>query len=210
MAKSLCSGQRRAKGLVARFGVFAIFYLRLSVSVRTPVGAKSVDDLRSTGGLVGCRIVPRYGGRRRWGTGVSRMNERPGSSEFEKGRPVSTRIMAVSLAVAAFIAILATTGVSEERKPGATATASAPAGDLKTLTGTVETTNSRKQPRLVVGGAHYELFAADKADANVKDTLAAISKGEATGTYTVKGTVSDASGRASIQVVSIAKGEAGK
>ena len=118
---------------------------------------------------------------------------------------MNARIVIVGLLAVAFVAGMATTGVSEDSKPPTTA--SAPAGDLKTFTGTVETTMSRKQPRLVVGDTHYELFAADKADANVKDVLAAISKGEATGTYTVKGTVADAGERKTIKVVSIAKGE---
>jgi hypothetical protein len=74
--------------------------------------------------------------------------------------------------------------------------ASAPAAgtetsaNAQTLTGTVESTHSQKRPRLVVGDVHYELKAAETANASVKETLAKISSGEATGKYTVKGTVS--------------------
>lgn len=61
--------------------------------------------------------------------------------------------------------------------------------NAQTLTGTVESTHSQKRPRLVVGDVHYELKAAEKANASVKETLAKISSGEATGKYTVKGVV---------------------
>ena len=81
----------------------------------------------------------------------------------------------------------------------------AAAGGADTYTGAVEATMSQKRPRLVVGGTHYELKASDKADAGVKDTLAKISKGEATGKYTVKGAVSNIEGRTWLVVDSITK-----
>ena len=87
----------------------------------------------------------------------------------------------------------------------ATQPAAAAAGDAGTFTGTVEATMSQKRPRLVVGGVHYELKASDKAEAGVKDTLAKISKGEATGKYTVKGAVSTIEGRTWLVVDSITK-----
>ena len=98
-----------------------------------------------------------------------------------------------------------------QMKAAATAGAATPppaaaAGDAAgTFTGTVEATMSQKRPRLVVGGTHYELKASEKADAGVKDTLAKISKGEATGKYTVKGAASTTEGRATLVVDSITK-----
>jgi hypothetical protein len=62
----------------------------------------------------------------------------------------------------------------------------AAAGD--TFKGTVHATMTRKIPRLNVNGAEYDLSPAANAHASVKDTLAKISKGEATGRYVVKGT----------------------
>ena len=70
-------------------------------------------------------------------------------------------------------------------QPGAVA-----AGGGEAFTGTVESTNSQKRPRLVVGATHYELKPSDKADASVKQTLAKISSSEATGQYTVRGAAS--------------------
>jgi hypothetical protein len=67
-------------------------------------------------------------------------------------------------------------------QPGATA-----AGGGESFTGTVESTQTQKRPRLVVGGTHYELKPPEKADPSVKETLAKISSGQATGQYTVKG-----------------------
>jgi hypothetical protein len=88
---------------------------------------------------------------------------------------------------------------------GASATPPAAAGASGTYTGTVESTMSQKRPRLVVGAIHYELKPSDDAEAGVKDTLAKISKGEATGKYTVKGTVSTIEGRTWLIVDSITK-----
>jgi hypothetical protein len=65
-----------------------------------------------------------------------------------------------------------------------------PASTAETFKGTVHATISRKIPRLTVDGKEYDLSAAAVADASVKDTLAKISKGEATGRYVVKGTAS--------------------
>ena len=86
-----------------------------------------------------------------------------------------------------------------------TAAAAAAAGDAGTFTGTVDASTTQKRPRLAVGGTRYELKPSDKAEATVKDTLAKISKGEATGKYTVKGAVSTAEGRTWILVNSITK-----
>jgi len=52
-------------------------------------------------------------------------------------------------------------------QPGATA-----AGGGESFTGTVESTQTQKRPRLVVGGTHYELKPSEKADASVKETPA--------------------------------------
>jgi hypothetical protein len=94
-------------------------------------------------------------------------------------------------------------------KMKAAAVAAAPAapaaGGGETFTGTVESTQSQKRPRLVVDGTHYELKPSDKAAASVKDTLAKISKGEATGKHTVKGTASTIDGKSGILVDSITK-----
>ena len=74
----------------------------------------------------------------------------------------------------------------------------------------METTRTRKMPRLVVGDTHYELIAVDKAEASVKGVLEGISQGKITGTYTVVGVATAAADKkpASIKVASIAKTEA--
>jgi len=79
------------------------------------------------------------------------------------------------------------------------------AAPAKTFTGTVESTATHHRPRLVVEGTHYELKPSANADATVADTLAKISKGEATGRYVVKGTESPAADRPTLLVDSIVK-----
>jgi ABC-type Na+ efflux pump permease subunit len=74
-------------------------------------------------------------------------------------------------------------------QPAAAAPAAA-AGAGETFKGEVESTHTQKRPRLVVDGTHYELKPSGKAQASVKETLAKISKGEATGRYVVKGAAS--------------------
>jgi polyhydroxybutyrate depolymerase len=77
----------------------------------------------------------------------------------------------------------------------------------QSFTGTVESTKSQKRPRLVVGETHYELKAAEGADAGVQETLDKISKGEAVGQYLVKGTVTTTYGRPAIAVSSVTAAE---
>jgi hypothetical protein len=121
---------------------------------------------------------------------------------------MKVRILMVCV-VAVCVVLAASTVNSQEHRTATTATASAPA-EVQTLTGTVESTKTRKMPRLVVDEKRYELVAAEKADEKVKGVIEGISKGEVTGTYTVKGAVTPASpGKvASIKVVSIVKAEA--
>ena len=75
----------------------------------------------------------------------------------------------------------------------------------ESFTGTVSATMLRHQQRLSAGGVSYDLMLSDKADAAAKDIMDKIAKGEATGTYTVKGTKSTINGRDGILVDSITK-----
>ena len=77
---------------------------------------------------------------------------------------------------------------SAASQPAIAPAPTAPAVAGETFKGTVHATATRKIPRLNVDGKEYDLSAAAGADAAVKDTLAKISKGEATGRYVVKGT----------------------
>jgi hypothetical protein len=90
----------------------------------------------------------------------------------------------------------------DANKPTASRPTSQPA---ETFTGTVESTHTQKRPRLVVHDTHYELKPSDNAPASVKETLAKISSGEATGTYTVKGTATTIDSRKWILIDSITK-----
>lgn len=86
-------------------------------------------------------------------------------------------------------------------------TAAAEKSEGESFTGTVESTKSQKRPRLVVESVHYELHAAEKADAAVKETLQKISSGDATGTYVVKGKATTENGKPTLLVQSISKKE---
>ena len=88
------------------------------------------------------------------------------------------RLLVVAAAVASLLTAWGMPARAED-KPGA-----APA---KAFIGTVESTASQRRPRLVVEGTHYDLKASVNADATVADTLARISKGEATGRFVVTG-----------------------
>lgn len=90
-------------------------------------------------------------------------------------------------------------------KAAATATGGTVAGASETFTGVVESTNTQKRPRLVVGETRYEMKPSEKADAGVKETLANISSGEVRGRYVVKGSLTTIGERTWIMVDSIAK-----
>jgi hypothetical protein len=98
------------------------------------------------------------------------------------------------------------TAATATSKPAAAAVIVVPAaGAGEAFTGAVESTKSRKMPRITVGGVRYNLQAADGADAAVKDTIAKISSGELIGECTVKGEKSTVDGQPGILVKSITK-----
>ena len=94
-------------------------------------------------------------------------------------------------------------GVRPDR-PAAGPRADVPPGEAKTWTGAANRTGTQHRPLLVADGKRYELKPADKAGADVKETLQKIADGD-TGNYSVKGTESSADRPSTILVESITK-----
>ena len=112
------------------------------------------------------------------------------------------RTMAVVLGVAVvMMGVWAMQVLAEDKAP-----ASKPAAESKTWTGTAQRSGTQHRPWLMVDGKKYEMKAAEKAPASVKETLQKISDGD-TSKYTVKGTETTGDRGATIVVESITKVE---